>query len=293
MIIPSRLIAIGPSALELVVALDLGSCVIGNAGPADAGGDPAQSCPLAPFVPGHPTGPGDNEWAEYFRSMHTDAVLADVDCATCLDGGPHKVWPGPPVAIAIGRPTIVDCLDLLNIIGEAFGVQERSLTVFKQRSARLLALRMHVARYLVRMPGTAQPTTLALIHDADAWRVCDDRRTDELINAAGGVSAPLPKGSTVSLSDISDARANVILAGSVSAGTDDLAIARNVDALGELSPAVWHADWNALVRSSGPSIVDAVESTLRAVFPVCLGANGTPPDPAIYRRVAARRPIVN
>jgi hypothetical protein len=152
---------------------------------------------------------------------------------------------------------------------------------------------MHVARYLIRTPGAIRPVTLALDFDAGLWRVRDDRRSDELIDAAGGVAASLPARSIVQDVDIARASVDVVLAGSEVATTTSPEVTRAVDSIVHWAPSVWHADWSALVRSSGPSIVDAVESTLRAVFPVCLGANGTPPDPASYRRAAVRGPDVN
>jgi hypothetical protein len=74
------------------------------------------------------------------------------------------------------------------------------------------------------------------------------------------------------------------VAGSPGARTTHPATTDHVNALAHAAPAVWHVDWNAILESSGPSIVDAVESVLRATFPKALGANGTPPSPSVLRR---------
>jgi hypothetical protein len=283
--VPNRVVAIGQTAIELIDSLGLGACVINTQEHDGATTLPTHGCPLSSCVPGHPSSPGYEAWAKYFEGSRTDAVVADLDCTTCLEGASSKVWPGQPVAFAIGRPPLAECLDLLTQIGQVFGVEERASTVFKQRSARLLAMRMHVARCVVRTPGVTLPVTLALRHDGGVWLVCDDDRTYELINAGGGIPAPLTKGSAVSLADITGARADVILAGCTRGGTADPTTASMVDAIRDLAPVVWHTDWQVLLRSSGPSIVDAVECVLRAVFPRALGANGTPPPAAVMRRV--------
>ena len=282
---PLRVFAIGPSATDLVSALGHVAVVDVAGQLGGTSSQPTSECPLAPFVLGHSPTPQALAWGGEVGATRPDIVVADVACARCLDGESHKYWPGSLRAIAIGRPPLAECLNLLTTFGAALGIEETMALEYQRRSARLLALRMHAARYLVRTPGAKRPNVLALTPDGDAWRVHDDHRLAELIDAAGGVRVQIPSGAVASLGDLELANPDVILAGRSDAGTEDLATARRVDTLGAFAPTVWHANWDTLLSSSGPSIVDAVESTLRATFPQALGANGTPPARDLLRRV--------
>ena len=286
MIPPVRILTIGTSSREITEALGFGSAVVAELDAHTLASDGASGCPFAPFVPGHPTVHELAAWVDYIESVGPDTIVAEGVCNYCLRGASHAWWPGTPQTIAIGRPPLAECLDLLIAVGSILGVEGRATSVYTRRSARLLALRMHVARYLVRSEGKLQPRTIALVREGHAWRVSDDVRVAELIEAVGGVSSSLPRGGLISENEVAAARVDVILAGGEASPTDDPVIAVAVEALSGFAPAVWHADWSALVRSSGPSIVDAVEATLRATFPETLGANGTPPPSTVFRRVA-------
>ena len=288
MIPPMRAFAIGPSAADLTSALRDGPVVDISDEFGSPSSPPTGDCALAAFVPGHSPTPEELEWGDAVFATAPDIIVADVACSTCLSGEPYRHWPGRPRVFAIGHPPLADCLALLPAFGAAVGVEHVAAREFSQRSARLLALRMHVARYLVRTRGTKRPTVLALTYDGDAWQVLDNGRLDELIDAAGGVRVAIPVGQWASLDDIARAQPDVILAGRFGAETADPSVARHVNALSDLSPAVWHADWDTLLQSSGPSIVDAVESMLRATFPQALGRNGTPPPIDVLRRVVTR-----
>ena len=282
---PIRVFAFGPSATDLVGALSHVPVIDVSGQHEGTSSQPASDCPLAPFVSGHAPTPASLAWGVEVKATRPDIIVADVACATCLASETHKYWPSPLRTIAIGRPPLAECLTLLTTFGAALGIEELVAPEYRRRSARLLALRMHVARYLVRTPGARRPTALALTNDGDEWRVHDDRRLGELIDAAGGVRAPIPVGAVASLGDIALAHPDVIFAGRAGSGTADPLVARQVDTLGAMAPAVWHADWDTLLNSSGPSIVDAVEATLRATIPQALGANGTPPAGDVLRRV--------
>lgn len=282
---PIRVFAIGPSAIDLVGALSHVPVIDVSGQLGGTSSRPTSDCPLAPFVTGHSPTPAALAWGDDVRATRPDIVIADVACATCLGGETHKYWPGLVRTIAIGRPPLAECLTLLTTFGAALGIEATVAPEYQRRTARLLALRMHAARYLVRTPGAKRPTALALTPDGDAWRVHDDHRLGELIDAAGGVRAPIPIGAVASLGDIALAHPDVILAGRAGSGTAALTIARQVDSLGAMAPAVWHANWDTLLLSSGPSIVDTVEAILRATFPQALGANGTPPPGDVLRRV--------
>ena len=147
----------------------------------------------------------------------------------------------------------------------------------KLQSSRLLALRMHVARYVVST-GAAQRTVTALLDEET--RVARGGTLLELLEAAGAqapnvaiLAAALPK-------------ADVLLIGE--GGRDAREVADRWSgrvAGGEAQ--VWAIDVDRLAGGRDSRIVESVEALIRIVIPEALGANGTPPDEAVAVRLSS------
>jgi hypothetical protein len=154
----------------------------------------------------------------------------------------------------------------------------------KLRSSRLLALRMHVARYVVRT-GARQRTAVALLDEPTL--ATRGPLMVELLEAAGAAFpqvAPLP-----STPDAALPLVDVLLFGRAGSAPAELAAElRAASWLAATSPSaqVWALDLDTLLRDPGPELVASVETLIRIVIPEALGANGTPPLPHQAVRVA-------
>ena len=139
------------------------------------------------------------------------------------------------------------------------------------QGSRLLALRMHVARYVVR--AGAQQRSVAVVLGPGEMECASTLL--ELLEAAGAATAEVVSGAPVPAADI-------------------VLVSRRQDTwLGSLSPlpldpraAVWAIDVEQLAGAPDARIVESVEALIRIVMPEALGANGTPPDEAVAVRLA-------
>jgi hypothetical protein len=150
----------------------------------------------------------------------------------------------------------------------------------KLQSSRLLALRMHVARYVVSTGATQRTATVLL---DDETRVTHGETLLELLEAAGAhapnvaiLTAALPKADILLIGE--SGRSAVELAerwpGRVTSGGSD----------------VWAIDVDWLAGARDARIVESVEALIRIVIPEALGANGTPPDEVVAIRLSSRAP---
>jgi iron complex transport system substrate-binding protein len=162
---------------------------------------------------------------------------------------------------------------------------------FEERSARLLALRMHVARYLVRS-GAAQPTVIVL-DSLDPPRTAGGWVPD-IVDAAGGLpllATPGEAGTSIQPEGLD--RANIVVAGqpgltAAQVANQLLAAARSGgwDTLVARHEArIWCVDYDALFATPNERLVESVEAMIRMILPAALGANGTPPPETVALRL--------
>ncbi len=150
----------------------------------------------------------------------------------------------------------------------------------KLGSARLLALRMHVARYIVRA-GATQRSVIAFLDEPTLAR--RGALMMELLEAGGALNPdvlPLPTSTAGALP-----LADVHLFGDSGRTVEEVAAALRARARNPSGPHVWAINADVLLAEPGPGIVDSVEAILRIVMPEALGANGTPPPAEIAVRV--------
>jgi hypothetical protein len=150
----------------------------------------------------------------------------------------------------------------------------------KLRSSRLLALRMHVARYVVRA-GAQQRAVVALV-DEETRR---DRRELllELLEAAGSASADvvqLPQNAEAALP-----MADVLLFGERGRSAEEVAARVRTRGAALEGQQRWAVTLDRVLVPPGPEIVESVEALLRIVIPEALGANGTPPPSEVAVRI--------
>ena len=144
------------------------------------------------------------------------------------------------------------------------------------RSARLLALRMHVARYVVRT-GAAQRSVVALVDAQTAGERGAQLR--ELLEAAGAASQNVLTREVGVLP-----RTDVLLVGERGRIAADVAPAIE-SPTNPAADQVWALSLDRFTAPPGPEIVDAVEWLIRMIIPEALGANGTPPPTDVAMRV--------
>ncbi|HEU5316505.1 MAG TPA: hypothetical protein VFX49_10370 [Chloroflexota bacterium] len=144
------------------------------------------------------------------------------------------------------------------------------------RASRLLALRMHVARYVVRT-GAPRRNAVAVVDDATFAQQSQQLR--ELMEAAGAAAPDVRARVASGLPP-----AEVLLVGE--RGAPAGAVAHALAPLaGQAVGQVWAIDAGRFALPPGPEIVDAVEWLIRIIIPEALGANGTPPPPDVAVRV--------
>ena len=139
----------------------------------------------------------------------------------------------------------------------------------KLQDSRLLALRMHVARYLVRT-GAIQRTAVAVVDDAHRGVML------ELLEAAGAREPQtVTAGQPVPSADV------ILVALRAVQGEAALPL----DPLAAPTPTqIWAIDLERIAVSD-ERIVESVETLIRIVMPEALGANGTPPAEDVAVRI--------
>ena len=134
----------------------------------------------------------------------------------------------------------------------------------KLQDARLLALRMHVARYVVRAGAKQRKVVLVLGRE----EMGNAPRLLELLEAAGALEP------------------EVVYAGGDLPDSDVVLISSRQRGVPTGSRQVWEINLDRLAGPRPASVVECVESLIRIVMPEALGANGTPPDEGVAVRLA-------
>lgn len=128
----------------------------------------------------------------------------------------------------------------------------------------MLALRMHVARYVVR--AGARQRSVVVVLEGEELKYAGT--LVELLEAAGARST------------------RVIEVGAEVPEADVILLTRHQgDAALPLEPQLWVVTLDRLVAERGGWVVESVEALIRIVMPEALGANGTPPDESIAVRL--------
>jgi hypothetical protein len=165
-------------------------------------------------------------------------------------------------------------------VATLLGQAARGERLLHVRGARLLALSMHVARYVVRAGGRRPTVGLVQVTPQEGL-VAPGRWFPDLLDAGGGVPRLVAAGAAdvpVTPADLQSAALDLLIVGAE--GPDGLARATGAArALGEAAGERWALKLDGLFTRPGPYLVDAVEVLMRMVFPAALGANGTPPPP--------------
>jgi iron complex transport system substrate-binding protein len=196
------------------------------------------------------------------------------------------------VRVSVRPRRLDDVVEQILVLAGLLGVAERGAALHKIRSARLLALRMHVARYLVRA-GVQQPKTV-FVDAGGALRLLG-RWVPDMVDAAGGV--PLLAGGgnddrPVAAGEVAAVRPDLLLAGVRPAAGASLAEATATatapDEVRRLVASVgnaWAVNLRRLFDRPGPHLVEGVEALIRIIMPAALGANGTPPPEDVARPI--------
>ena len=309
-----RIATITPGVRDTVIELGLGDWVV--CAPDNPGWHPAEATPHAAIAPNAPLGLIDisslSRSGSASRSGHLidnsvdigevmrsnpDVILVETECSGCgVQSGPQAHSLGghgeDPQVVIVHPVGLEDELAWIGPIGTILGVTERAIRLQAVRAARLLALRMHVARYLTQTPGARLPTVSVAIFDPDADSWCPlSERGKQLINAAGGLllAETYAPGSGV----ISPADINLVGTwGEADAKSEHPGLLRflaNNVSNPNANGSTWSIAPDFLLNARGPGIVAAVETLLRAIFPAALGANGTPPPEHLVRMATGRQ----
>ena len=309
-----RIATITPGVRDTVIELGLGDWVV--FAPDKPGWHPAEATPHAAIAPNAPLGLIDisslSRSGSASRSGHLidvsvdigevmrsnpDVILVETECSGCgVQSGPQAHSLGghgeDPQVVIVHPVGLEDELAWIGPIGTILGVTERAIRLQAVRAARLLALRMHVARYLTQTPGARLPTVSVAIFDPDADSWCPlSERGKQLINAAGGLllAETYAPGSGV----ISPANINLVGTwGEADAKSEHPGLLRflaNNVSNPNANGSTWSIAPDFLLNARGPGIVAAVETLLRAIFPAALGANGTPPPEHLVRMATGRQ----
>ena len=309
-----RIATITPGVRDTVIELGLGDWVV--CAPDKPGWHPAEATPHASIAPNAPLGLIDisslSRSGSASRSGHLidvsvdigevmrsnpDVILVETECSGCgVQSCPQAhslgVHGEDPQVVIVHPVGLEDELAWIGPIGTILGVTERAIRLQAVRAARLLALRMHVARYLTQTPGARLPTVSVAIHDRDTGSWCPlSERGKQLINAAGGLllaETYVPGTDVMSPADIS----LVGTLGEADAKSEHPGLRRFL-ANNVPNPTANGSTWSIapdfLLSARGPGIVAAVETLLRAIFPAALGANGTPPPEHLIRLATGRQ----
>lgn len=306
-----RIATMTPGVRDTVIELGLGDLVVCT--PDKPGWHPAEATPHAEVAPsitlrsidiaslgrhgggdqfGHHI--GVTVVTDHVIRSNPDIILIETECSVCsvpFTSPAHSlgVHGEDPRVVVVHPVGLEDELGWIGPIGMMLGVTERAVRLQTVRAARLLALRMHVARYLTRTPGTRLPTVSVKIYDPDTGLWCPvSERGKQLINAAGGMVSSEQHPSVTSVLPSAD----IVLVGTcgeTDAKSDHpglrsfLAASEPITSTGR---SIWSIAPDFLLNATGPGVVPAVETLLRAIFPAALGANGTPPPEHLLRLAA-------
>lgn len=309
-----RIVSLLPGVTELIYQLGLGTSVVGRGAdctlPAEArlvpvvgrqhsAAQPGLGTPLVEGAPAHAHVAGYDLYRAALAAVAPEVIVLTETCPVCAAAYGPASSAGAGVSAATGRigsapvrlisvaPGRLDtAVGLIAPLAAELGQPERGATLFKTRAARLLALRMHVARFLVlsgaARPGVALVTAPASTGDSMPW-------LPDMVDAAGGI--PIP--GTGVAEDAFGSPPDVLLFGAIGAASepDVEPIQRLVmsDGWRDL-PAVqrgraWLVHLDPDFTHYGPRLIEGVETLVRIVLPQALGANGTPPAPHLARRL--------
>jgi iron complex transport system substrate-binding protein len=350
-----RIVSLLPGVTEVIYELGLGAQLVGRgrectepaaarlvpvvayeAARAKGGWGAADGEAVGPFVaapPHHHEAPYCLDAA--VRSVRPEVIVTTETCPVCAARyepagiGPPSVavaqgaLGGEPVRVVSVTPGPLEhAVDLIPAVAAALGVPERGRALHQTRSARLLALRMHVARFLVRsgaprpvvafVEGSAPPRAprpwIAEMVDAAGGRPAVLARAPSTTGgvriagmvgtAAGWPAQAAPDGAAAAdvVAGLPAFQPDVLVVGTrapdIAAGRAGVARLLARDEWCDL-PAVRHGrTW--LVQLSpdfdhyGPRLIHGVETLIRIIFPEALGANGALPAPHLAVRVEPR-----
>jgi iron complex transport system substrate-binding protein len=312
-----RIVSLTPAADALLADLGLTGAVVGRTGgsgrPAAGDGavrevarDAGQDVPDEPLVAG--TGPHGHvtPYAVDFaalREVAPDVIVTEETCPVCrlayrpladgaavaaaeLDGRSLTV-------VSLSARRLEDALAPIVPVATLLQHRERGQRLLKLRSARLLALGMHVARYVVRTGSERRRVLLAEVTPPAGIQL-PGRWLPDMIDAAGGIplldaagASPAP----LSSEDVLAARPDVLLLGAFDLAVAQAELRRLASRPGwrEL-PAIqcgqaWALRFDDLFVHATSRLVEGVEVLLRIIAPEALGANGTPPPPELAWRL--------
>lgn len=328
-----RLVSFPAAANDLLADLGLASEIAGKAagvpGEVRDAPDVARATDLP--APDQPllSGLGAHEHTTRFvvdrpllRAVRPDVLITEEVCPVCraayrplADGAAvsHTTIDGQDVTlVTLNARRLEDVLAPIVPLATMVGHPQRGHSLLNTRSARLLALGMHVARHLVRNGGDRPRVVLAAVGGelsgprgvppgAGSPLRLPGRWLPDMIDAAGGVPLLAEAGGddlTLAPERVSQAQPDVLLL-----GAPDLASARGAatalaadGAWGDV-PAVrqgrtWALHLDGLFTHPSPRLVEGVEILLRIIFPQALGANGAPPaaDRALPVHAPLERP---
>lgn len=225
------------------------------------------------------------------QSVAPDLVFIEETCPVCIAAyapvagtslpvaGTTQTWGGKNVRLVSLAPQhLQDCADLIQPLAAVLGVPERGVPLHKQRDARLLALRMHIARYLVRAGGAQPRVTAVLAHRGEdgipPW-------VTEMLDAAGGVGLRVvewTEGSQIP-DDVAHESPQVVLFGRAGQSVQTVreSLAGRVQGPAWPADRTWAVDADDVFSFPGPHLIEGVECLIRIIIPEALGANGTPP----------------
>jgi iron complex transport system substrate-binding protein len=291
-----RIVTLPPGATDLVESLGLASEVVGRTG--DPASAPALAREADPPEPDRPLIACVAPHAHVSRyvvdtlalaAARPEVILTEEVCPVCralyrdLADGVAVAGAGlggRDVPLLTFNPRrLEDVLAPIVPVATLLGRTERGERLLHARSARLLALSMHVARHLVRTGG--QRPTVALIRAGGDRLVAPGRWIPDLLDAAGGVPLLVEAGEDdvpVTAEDVGRAHPEVLIVGADGPAWADRGAA-TVAALTLPGTRVWALRYDGLFTRPGPHLVEGVEVLLRMISPAALGANGTPPPP--------------
>lgn len=259
-----RVVCLAPGVEDLLGQLGLGARIVGR------DGDPAALAAARPDVVITPE-PLDQSFPGYRMLEHGVAVA-------------ESSVGGVTVRLLSAAPARLEhVVEQLRLVPAELGEGARGAALHRTRSARLLALRLHVARYLVRVGGHRPPTVFL---DVDRGLRAPGRWLPDMVDAAGGVPLLVAGGEAdrdVTVADVGAAQPELVLLGLRPPPGRSLAesAAAALPEWGALIEAAAHAAWAVDLRRCfdrpGPALVEGVETLLRIIMPAALGANGTPP----------------
>jgi hypothetical protein len=308
-----RVASLLPGITELLYQLGLGTSVVGrgadNALPSEVRGVPVVASPRlaavpdgsAPLVDGVVPHAHVSKFAfdrAALSAAAPDVVVFTEACPICAAAYvPSSSAGGVDSAVSVARsatcrlvsvaPGGLDAaVGLIGPLAAGLGQPRRGAAFQETRAARLLALRMHVARHLV-LSGAPRPR-VAFVPPSGPEQVLMPWLAD-MIDASGGALLPDGGGDPDALGGLPD----ILLLGT--RRPDDKPDGHLLRRLAGSPvwrdlPAVrngrtWQVQLIPDFAHYGPRLIEGVETLVRIVLPQALGANGTPPAPHQARRL--------